>query len=141
MSFGWSAGDIIAAINLLAEVVQALDSVNGAADNYRQGILFLKRLIHTLEPLKTFTDIDARPTFRDEIRKEVDAIKIPVEDFLAIVMKYESSLGPTASKGYHRHVGKKLQWHYSDAKKLEKLEVKIDNHMRTLDILLQRLTM
>ena len=144
MSFGWSAGDIASAITLLVEVVKTLDSAHGAANDYREGILFLNRLIRTLEPLKTLTDINASSTFKDEICREVDAIKMPVIEFLAIVSKYESGLGPTAQKGHYHHVGRKLQWHYFEAKKLEKLEKlekNIENHMRALDILLQRLTM
>jgi hypothetical protein len=141
MSFGWSAEDIASAITLLVEVVETLDSARGAANDYREGILFLNRLIHTLEPLKTLTGIDTSPTFRDEICREVDAIKTPVEEFLAIVSKYELGLGPTAQKGHYRHMGRKLQWHFIEAKKLEKLERNIGNHMRALDTLLQSLTM
>ena len=140
MSFGWSAGDIATAIRLLVEVVQVLDTVHGAAKSYREGTQFLKRLIHVLEPLQTFTNIGANPTFRDEICMEVDAIKTQVEEFLTIVMKYERGLG-RGREGHYRNVGRKLQWHYSDSKKLEKLEMKIGHHMQALDILLQRLTM
>jgi hypothetical protein len=91
--------------------------------------------------LKTLAGIDTGLTFRDELCKEVDAIKTPVEEFLAVISKYESGLGPTAQKGHYRHVGRKLQWHFFEAKKLEKLEKNIEHHMCAVDTLLQRLTL
>ena len=47
MSFGWSAGDIATALTLLYSIIEALDDVNGAADNYREAMGFLRDLKRT----------------------------------------------------------------------------------------------
>jgi hypothetical protein len=44
MSFGWSAGDIAAAITLLYNLDEALDSCDGAAGDYREAVGFLEDL-------------------------------------------------------------------------------------------------
>lgn len=49
MSFGWSAGDIAAAVTLVCKLIQAVDSVDGAAGNYREAVSFLRDLNRTLE--------------------------------------------------------------------------------------------
>jgi len=110
MSFGWSAGDIAAAIKLLVNLVEALHSSDGAAGDYREAVGFLTDLKRTLEPLQTFTALNAHPSYADDIRIQVERIKVPVEAFLKAVLKYEPSLGAKAAPGHHRNVGRKLQW-------------------------------
>ena len=141
MSFGWSAGDIAQAVVLIIKVVKALDSVDGAAGDYREAVAFLENLKHTLEPLQSFTALGAYPAYGDEIRRHVEAIKHPIESFLAIAAKFERSLGPNAKAGHHRHIPRKLQWRFIDSKPVEKLRDQISGHMQILETLLHRLTL
>lgn len=141
MSFGWSAGDIAAAITLAYNLIQALDTVDGAASDYREATFFLQHLLRTLEPLQAFTASNAAPVYGKGIGEQVGYIKEPVEKFLAKVLKYEPSLGAKAKEGHHRHVFKKLQWHVVVSKKVLVLRSKIESHMRIIDTLMQRLTL
>ena len=142
MSFGWSIGDLVAAIKLLTEVATTLDDVDGASSEYQEGSRFLRSLIHTVEPLKNLDNVNLTVSYKDEICSEVEAIRVPVEEFLMFVKKYEAGLGAQAPVGMHRNIRRKLQWHFGgDLKKLEKLQVRIGRHMTTLDTLLKRLTM
>jgi uncharacterized Zn finger protein len=72
MSFGWSAGDIAAAITLFLNLVEALDSRHGAAGDYREAVAFLRDLKRTLEPLQTFTAWNAYPAYGNDIREQVE---------------------------------------------------------------------
>ena len=139
MSFGWSAGDIAAALTLLYNVIEALDSVDGAANNYREAVGFLRDLTRTLDPLKALTSLNAYPSYAKEIADQVKCIKRPVEEFVNAALKYESSLGSKASHGHHRHIWKKLHWYFSKEKKVLVLKDKIVNHMRIIDTLIHRL--
>ena len=141
MSFGWSAGDIATAIALIVKVVQALDSAGGASAEYREAVAFLQDLRRTLEPLHTFTALNAYPAYGESIRKKVQDIKDPVEEFLGIVRKYEPALGVKARKGHHRNICEKLEWRFSVSKELENLRKKVADHLVVIDKLLQRLTM
>jgi hypothetical protein len=141
MSFGWSAGDIAATITLAFNLVQALDSCDGAAGDYREAISFLRDLKRTLEPLRTFTAFNASPHYSRDIEEQVAHIKGPLEEFLTAVLKYEPSLGAAAKEGHHRHILRKLQWYMFMSKKVLDLRRKIESHMRIIDTLMHRLTL
>ena len=141
MSFGWSVGDIAAAISLAYRIIEALDSWDGAAGDYREAVSFLRALKRTLEPLQTYTAWTAYPSYGADIEEQVKQIREPVQKFLEAVVKYEPSLGAQAKKGHHRHVFRKLQWHVFVSKKVLALKKSIESHMRVIDTLLQRLTL
>jgi hypothetical protein len=141
MSFGWSAGDIAAALTVAYNLIQALDSVDGAAGDYRETVYFLQHLKRTLEPLQAFTAWGTYPGYRADITEQVGHIKEPVEKFLAKVLKFEPSLGEKARGGHHRHVLRKLQWYMFMSNKVVSLRKKIESHMLVIDTLMQRLTM
>ena len=141
MSFGWSAGDIAAAIELAHRIYEALDSCHGAAREYREARSFLKELTQTLQPLKSFAAWDAYPVYGKEITDRVGFIKEPVENLLSEIVKLEPSLGSGAKHGHHRNVLPKLNWHFRVSKRVLDLRGQIDCHMRILDSLLQRLTL
>ncbi len=141
MSFGWSAGDIAAAITLAYNLIQALDTCDGAAGDYREAVSFLQDLKRTLEPLQAFTGSNVVPVYGSDIEEQVAHIKEPVEVFLAAVLKYEPSLGAAAKEGHHRHIFRKLQWYMFMSKKVLSLRRKIESHMHIIDTLMHRLTM
>jgi len=141
MSFGYSAGDIASALTLIYNIIEALDSIDGAASDYREAVGFLQALKRTLHPLQSYTSWHAYPNYGEQIKEQVVQIKGPLERFLKEVVKFEPSLGTKAKEGYHRHVLKKLQWHVFVSKKVLELRKKIKSHMRVIDTLLQRLTL
>ena len=141
MSFGWSVGDIAAAVSLVYNLIEALDTCDGAAGDYRKAVAFLHDLKQTLEPLHAFTAWNTYPNYGKQIEEQAAQIKEPIESFLKDVLKFEPSLGAKAKEGHHRHVLRKLQWHLVISKKVLALRKKIDAHMRVIDTLLQRLTL
>lgn len=141
MSFGWSAGDIATAVKTAYDIYEALDSCRGAAKEYREAVSFLKDLTRTLEPLETLTAWKVYPEYGKDIKKQVEAIKGPVDQFLQAALKYEPSLGAASKKGHQRHIYRKLKWHFFISKEILALRSKIESHMQVLDSLLQRLTL
>ncbi|PQE06765.1 vegetative cell wall gp1 protein [Rutstroemia sp. NJR-2017a BBW] len=124
MSFGWSAGDIAQAITVIVKVVKALDDAEGAPADYQKAITFLDGVKRTLHQLHFFTKLGKYPAYGDEIRRNVEQIKGPLDKFLALINKYEPSLGRTAPPGRCRNMYKKLRWEYSNAPKALQREVK-----------------
>ncbi|KAE9377696.1 hypothetical protein N431DRAFT_478870 [Stipitochalara longipes BDJ] len=142
MSLGWSARDIAQTLSLLVKLVRALDGADGAASEYREAVAFLKRLKRTLEPLQTLSALNLQAARREEIREAVEKIKEPVEKFLAITARFESSLGAYAqSKHHYQNVGRKLQWGFMASRKVNDLRKSIEGHVIVLNNLLQRLTL
>jgi hypothetical protein len=139
MSFEWSAGDIATALTLLCRVIQALDTADGAANNYREAVSFLQDLRRSLEPLQRITHLSADSTHRAEITEQVKLIREPVEEFLKKAVEFEPALGTKAASGHHRHVYKKLKWAVFKDKKVAALKEKIERHMRIIDTSVQQL--
>jgi len=141
MSFGWSAGDIAAAIGLILKIVQALGDADGATSDYREAVAFLVNLKRTLEPLKTFSALGAFPAYGDEIKQYVDRIKKPIEECLEVAKAFEPGLGVHSKMGRHINVGAKLLWRFKASKKVAKLRTIIEGHILGLESLLNRLTL
>jgi hypothetical protein len=141
MSFGWSAGDIATAVKLIYSLIQALNSCDGAASDYREAVGFLRDLNRTLDPLQSFAAWRAYPSYAKDIEEQVAQIREPVESFLKAVTKFEPSLRQYASSAYHRDVFKKLHWHILASKKVLALRKRVESHMRIIDTLVQRLTL
>jgi hypothetical protein len=141
MSFGWSAGDIVAAVSLAYDLYKAFDDYTGVSGEYRETVMFLKSLIRTLEPFKTLTDWDEHPRYATEIQEQVALLRTPINNFIQDVCRFEPSLGWKAKKGRYRNVVRKVQWYLDISKKVSSLKSRIEMHMRVLDTLLQRLTL
>ncbi|KAI9647472.1 hypothetical protein NHQ30_003857 [Ciborinia camelliae] len=139
MSFGWSAGDIAQAISLIIKVVKALDDGSGAPDDYRKAAIFLENVNHTLKNLHFFTTLGTYPSYGDEIRRQVENIRPPLEGFLDFMNKFESDLGSKAAPGWWRNISKKMLWTFQQSH--HKLKKEIKEHLLMLNNLLHRFTL
>jgi hypothetical protein len=144
MAFGWSAGDILSAINFIIQVASALDEVDGAPKEFRDASSFLKQLNSALTPLRTFTALETKPAYKIEITQQVEAIKGPIEKFVndKSVRALQNNLG-VAKEGQFRHlqnIRSKLKWHFSTSEKALALQKVVDMHLKIISTLLQRLT-
>lgn len=84
MSFGWSAGDIAATIALAYNLIQVLDSCDGAAHEYREAVSFLRDLRRTLEPLAQFPNLTAQPGYGKEIAEQSGIYQETCGDILEV---------------------------------------------------------
>jgi hypothetical protein len=142
MAFGWSAGDILTAINFILDVASALDDISGSGHSYRTTTSFLEDLSeHALAPLLTCPALDAYPEYKASINKQVLAIKDPVTKFVNKVKGLEKDLG-VPHKGRARFFKGwkgKLKWHFFTEKEAETLKEEIEPHIRIIDQLMARL--
>lgn len=147
MSFGWSVGDLIAAIQFVARIANALDEVSGAAKDLRDSAAFLHDLSGTLTALQTITALGSsstQSTYRTEISRLVDSVRPAVDEFIKDVAPLEKELGGTPRDGPFRHlqnVPTKLKWHFSLSKKALKLQAHVGRYLQVINTLMQRLTM
>jgi len=54
MSFGWSVGDVVAAVKLLQTIGVSLKESGGASSEINDALIFLKTLSITLQHLNAF---------------------------------------------------------------------------------------
>lgn len=142
MSFGWSAGDIAAAITLIVDVAQALNEADGAAADYRSVSNFFSSLVGTLKTLQILSDLPASMSI--SLSDQVKAVREPVLEFQASIEKYKTKLGVSPKKGlsqHFRHIRTKLKWQYGPMKEGKKLQTRIGLQLQVLDTaLLQFIT-
>ncbi|THV50000.1 hypothetical protein BGAL_0169g00110 [Botrytis galanthina] len=139
MSFGWSAGDIAQAISLIVKVVKALDDGSGAPDEYRKMAVFLENINLTLKNLHVFTTLGVYPSYGDEIRRQIEIIRPPLERFIKIMKNFEPHLGSNATPGWWKNIPRKMLWTFKRSH--HQLKKEIREHQCTLDDLLNRFTL
>ncbi|KAF7946448.1 hypothetical protein EAE96_009446 [Botrytis aclada] len=139
MSFGWSAGDIAQAISLIVKVIKALDDGSGAPHEYRKMAVFLENVNLTLKSLHVFATLGVYPSYGDDIRRQIENIRPPLERFLKIMKKFEPHLGSNATPGWWKNIPQKMLWTFKRSHRELKKEIK--EHLFTLDNLLNRFTL
>jgi len=147
MAFGWSAGDILAAMNFLIKVADALNDVSGAAQEFREASEFLTGLHSELSSLQKITAFHTEANYRSEIEIQVQAIKAPIAQFVndSEVRRLQRDLGTIEKHQGHlarfTNMRSKLNWHFSTAEKARALEKALGQRLSTLHILMQRITL
>src|SRR2546429_8753143 len=102
VAFGFSVGDFIAVIQLIAMVSKALKGVGGASDDYRLLFQELEHLQLVLEQLRDLPP-ESSPSLShlNAIKGMALAIQCPLQAFLERLEKYKVALGKgTAGSGW-----------------------------------------
>lgn len=145
MSFGWSAGDVIAALKLLNQIRVALKDSGGSRAEYQDEITFLDSLCLTLRTLGSVQSEALQPVVPENISRHVEHIGKSVEGFLRdIRSQFGPDLGhfPTTRKrglwGPSVSTFRKVQWALSTSKKVRALRDRICAELMSLQIQLSQ---
>jgi hypothetical protein len=93
MSFGWSAGDIVSAINTLMTVGKALRESGGSASEFQHATSFVTGVSKTITAIQTVMQTNPNLEWQTELSDQAENLKTVVKDFKKKVEKYELSLG------------------------------------------------
>lgn len=110
MSFGWSAGDIAAAISLLVKVGTALKESGGAASEYQDAVTFLESIGKTLAGVEKLLSKNEDLEWEAEMNAQIVQVKQAVADFETKIKKYDLSLGADSSRSKARQIPRKVQF-------------------------------
>ncbi|RYP68622.1 hypothetical protein DL770_008414 [Monosporascus sp. CRB-9-2] len=127
MSFGWSASDIAAALQLLNKIRISLKDTGGAVSDYQEEVCFLQTILLTLRHLEALQAAPLDLNLSNNIQYHSDQIREPLGTFLRDIQRiFETNLGADASKLKKAlSTSKKIQWALSTSKKVKKLREKI----------------
>ncbi|CZR68054.1 uncharacterized protein PAC_17953 [Phialocephala subalpina] len=139
MSFGWSAGDCFTAINLITEVCSSLKDSGGSRSEFQELLRQLKGLEVALQHID---NLQARrgntPSSKlIELKSIALACRIPLDEFILKVNKYDKSLGshPPKRRRIMQNTTRKIQW-LRMKDDVYKLQHYLDTHIGTINILL-----
>ncbi|KAL3427342.1 hypothetical protein PVAG01_00851 [Phlyctema vagabunda] len=137
MSFGWSAGDIMAGIGLVKEMIKSLDDTRGSSKKYQQTSSFLKDLAIALDRIKSATDSTFTGQAKQETSEIIDKMKEPVGELLGMINKYHDALGTDTKQSRYQTFGRKLQWRFVESEEMEKSQAAIERKVEILKLYLQ----
>lgn len=133
MSFGWSAGDIVTALQLLNKVRIALKDSGGSKTDYQDAIVFLGTLLDTLTTLKDVQGTSPHTELPQSINGHVVRLGKEIDEFLQELQKdYGDSLGSFPTSSPFKIQAQKIQ--YATSKKVQDLRAKIGPELSALQI-------
>jgi len=158
MSFGWSVTDCFAALNLLIKVFSSLKDSGGSKSDYQEllrELNGLKTALHLLEKLTVSTTSVVLSARLEELRSVALACRIPLEQFVTKVKKFDQTLGEIhdSSPGQHQdqllstgpHIRRqlvdttrKIMW-LGKKKDVLNLQHYLGTHVGTINMLLAQL--
>src|SRR6266536_4306743 len=126
MSFGWSAGDIVAALKLLHQIGVALKASGGASSEFQGTYAFLQTLSRTLQNLNALQATPLDSDVAENLREQCDHVRVPLAEFLDDVgRRFGPALGVHSTKNWVLTVPRKIQWALSTSKKIKCLQDRI----------------
>ncbi|CZR69364.1 uncharacterized protein PAC_19264 [Phialocephala subalpina] len=139
MSFGWSAGDIVAALKLLHQISSAVRDSGGASSEFQDTLSFLYTLSRTLQHLNALQATPLDPDLANNLQEQCDHIRVPLTAFLDDVGR---RFGPALSMNSRRKrifaVPRMIQWTVSDSKKTKGLKDRIAVPMAAVGLMLSQ---
>jgi hypothetical protein len=136
MSFGFAVGDFIAVGKLVCDIVSCLRLIGGARSEYQELIRGLESLdrilrhVHQLELKAGLSHVLGLITL------EVRSCRIPLDELLLNIRKYERTLGQRSAANIIRATADKLLWTFLRKDDIKKLEASIDQHVNNINMLL-----
>lgn len=139
MSFGWSAGDIVAALQLLHKASVALKDTGGASSDYQDVSSFLNILSVTLQHLNALQAVPLDPDLAKNLQQLCEYIQGPLTSFRKrIHSSFQRDLGAESASLKFLATGRKLQWAFSTSKKVKALREKIGEPIAAIGIVLSQ---
>jgi hypothetical protein len=139
--FGFSAGDFISAVKLIIDISNALKDTGGAAENYLEVLTELNLLKDILSELQKgqdgMTAEQSNNPFVKYAKKQAKLTLNTLADFLALISKFDASLGHQGSRLWYRDIGRKGQWALAYAKQVDDLRLRIGTQLQALLLLSQ----
>ena len=137
-AFGFSFGDCVAGIQLVKDLITALNDTVGAKVQYRRLISELHGLERALTEVRYLQVEDSRASQKIALEQAAFQCQESIEGFLKRNVKFKASLGveTTSSKWSWRANLHKIQWALCKENDVDKLRAEITGHTLTINTLL-----
>lgn len=122
--------------DLIRKISKALKETGGASSEYQDAVIELKGLKHALQHLEALEPTEDNVSHVNAIRGMALACKLPLQDFMTKLEKYESSLGPWVNRKSFQTAGRKARWALSFGQEVEKLRALVAAKQISINLLL-----
>ncbi|MCJ1382343.1 hypothetical protein MMC17_005456 [Xylographa soralifera] len=136
VGFGFSAGDFIAAIQLVASVIDALREVGGAGDRFHDLVRELSILQHALERVQALTYDESQHFGLVALYQAAAQCQLAISDFWKKVSKSQPHLKQGGSDSKFKDGWMKVWWTVCKKKDVERFRVDLRAHTCSILVLL-----
>lgn len=128
----------VGGLALIAKVSKAVKDKAGASTEYQHVLLELEALERTLRHLQALQPTASNVDHVNAIRGMALTCRIPLQEFLERIQRYETSLGPYSvhRRGCLKSVGRKSQWTVFMSDEVVKLRTAIGAKVLSINLLL-----
>ena len=141
IGFGFSAGDFIAALNLVGTVIDALRDSGRSGCDYRDFISELYSLESALLRVKRVELDDSQNAEAVALRQAASQCQRTIDDFFTEIRKYQPHLGQTGSGATVKDGWMKIRWAVCKKKDLGEFRAKLRGHTGSIELLLMTVQM
>ncbi|PVI07738.1 hypothetical protein DM02DRAFT_580489 [Periconia macrospinosa] len=137
MSFGFSAGDFLAAGKLIHNIIQSLQDVGGAKSEYQELMRELRSLEKALQHLDNLqNDSSSQDRTVQSIKFAALSCRQPLEQFFAKIKKFDGTLDVWAKGQTSKSIVRKVHWGLGMKSEVTKLQGYLNLHIATINMLL-----
>jgi hypothetical protein len=120
MSFGWSAGDILAAANFCRIIGKALHDSKGSKSDFQSAAQYIDAVAKTLDGLVSTIRSNADLPWEAGIVEQVNILRTAITAFEEKIAKYEASLKKDSKRKKWQTVPREIQFAFSSVKELQR---------------------
>jgi hypothetical protein len=120
MSFGWSAGDILAAANFCRIVGKALHDSKGSKSDFQSAAQYIETVAKTLDGLVSTTRSNPDLSWETGLVEQVNILRTAITAFEDRIAKYEASLNKNPTRKKWQTVPREIQFAFSSVKELQR---------------------
>lgn len=133
---GFSAGDFIATIEVVKNVIKALRESGGAAAEYRELIYELYGLETALLEVKALDlEVEQRAQ-RVALRQAATQCQATIDNFMQGLRKYQPQLGNPRASGGWRDTLRRIQWQLCKKDDLVNFRAQVGFHAQSIQMLI-----
>jgi hypothetical protein len=139
--FGFSTGDFLAGINLVQELIKALNDSRGSSKEYLELIAELRTLETALLEVKTLDLAVEQQPQRAALRQAATQCQNSIDRFLKDLAKYHPYLRLGGSVCAWKDTLRKIQWRFCKTEDLVRFRAEIGFHAQSIQILMLTIQM
>jgi len=139
--FGFSAGDFIAALKVVRDVIDALRDSGGAGEDYRELIHELYTLETALLEVKRVELDDEQHAQRVALRQAASQCHGTIDEFWKKIQKYQPHLRSEGSNSRVKDGWRKIQWALCRKEDVASFRAKLRGHTGSINVLLMTVQM
>ncbi len=134
--FGFSVGDFVSGINLIRELIKALEDSAGSSAEYRHLIQELYSLERALLEVKHLDLEQSQHPQLVALKQVAVQCQETIDGFLNEIRKFQPALGNSGSRSSWKDGLRKIEWALYKKDDVQKLRAQLNGHTTSINILL-----